>query len=73
MSETIDLFQDLVSTFNREDLLALVDFRSEESPKGPVQGLCKIARPKEKSSCVNYASLTLLIDTPDEASSAAAA
>jgi hypothetical protein len=63
----IDLNQQLIDLFNKEEMLAFFDFQLNLSGTEPVSGLCKISRPKSTDQHTQYISLLFLIDTPNGA------
>ncbi len=63
----IDLNQQLIDLFNKEEMLAFFDFQLSLSGNEPVSGLCKISRPKDTDQHTQYISLLFLIDTPNGA------
>ncbi|MHB8773184.1 MAG: hypothetical protein ACYC7J_19485 [Syntrophales bacterium] len=65
--KAIDLEQQLIELFDREDVLAFFDFQLPVDQKATVQGLCKISEPNQKDSKSGYLSILLIIDTVDEA------
>lgn len=62
----IDLRQQFIEVFNREEMLAFFDFRAKTGLDGFATGLCKISKPKEGASNTHYFSLLFIIETPDE-------
>lgn len=60
----IDLTQELISLFDKEDVLAFFDFQLIVDRTETVQGLCKISKPKEGKP--NYLSLMFIIDAIDD-------
>ena len=63
----IDLNQQLIDLFNKEEMLAFFDFQLSFSGNEQVTGLCKISRPKDTDQDTQYISLLFLIDTPNRA------
>jgi hypothetical protein len=63
----IDIFQEFIDQYAREDMLAFFEFTLDCAGREPVSGLCRISQPKAGSSSLKYLSLTFVIDTPDEA------
>jgi hypothetical protein len=61
----IDLNQQLIDLFKKEEMLAFFDFRLSFGGNEPVSGLCKISRPKGTDQHTQYISLLFLIDTPN--------
>ncbi len=62
----IDLHQQFIDVFTREEMLAFFDFRADTGKGGTVSGLCKVSKPKEGKSDMRYFSLLFIIETPDE-------
>jgi len=62
----IDIFQEFVEQYAREELLAFFDLTLPRPGKEPLLGLGRISRPKQGSSSLKYLSLTFVMDTPDE-------
>src|SRR5262245_32009646 len=67
----VDIFQEFVAQYAREEMLAFFEFTPELEGQGSVSGLCRISQPKQGSSKLQYLSLTFVVDTPDEAARAA--
>ncbi len=63
----IDLKQQLIGLFEKEEVLAFFDFELAVAPGASVQGLCKISEPKAGTSKSNYLSLLFIIDAIDDA------
>jgi len=63
--DVLDLRQQLVDLFNREEMLAFFDFALEVGSDRGVTGLCKISRPKARE-CSHYYSMLFIVDTADE-------
>ena len=63
----IDLRQQVVDLFNKEEMLAFFDFSLEVGGTGTATGLCKVSRPKRAKSQARYYSMLFMIDTPDAA------
>jgi hypothetical protein len=63
----IDLKQQLIGLFEKEEVLAFFDFELAVDPGASVQGLCKISEPKAGTSKSNYLSLLFIIDAIDDA------
>lgn len=63
----IDVNQQLINLFSKEEMLAFFDFRLHLGGNEPVSGLCKISKPKSTAEEAQYLSLLFLIDTPSEA------
>src|SRR5262245_62080249 len=59
----IDIVQEFVDLYNREDMLGFFDFTIEGISAEPVSGLCRISKPK--TAQMPYVSLTFVIDTQD--------
>jgi hypothetical protein len=66
-AKIIDVKQQLIDLFEKENVLAFFDFQLTLDQKETIQGLCKIAEPKEGQSKSNYLSLFFIIDTSEEA------
>jgi len=62
----IDIMQEFVDLYGKEEMLAFFDFSIERPGKEPISGLCRISRPKSSSAKMQYLSLSFLADTPDE-------
>ena len=62
----IDIFQEFVEQYAREELLAFFDLTVPRAGKEPLLGLGRISQPKQGSSHLRYLSLTFVVDTPDE-------
>jgi hypothetical protein len=62
----IDLKEQLLDLFKKEQMLAFFDFQLRLGGNEPLSGLCKISRPKGSGEQGQYISLLLLIDTPNE-------
>jgi hypothetical protein len=69
----IDIMQEFVDLYGKEEMLAFFDFSIERPGKEPISGLCRISRPKSSSAKMQYLSLSFLADTPDEDAQAASA
>jgi hypothetical protein len=67
----IDIMQEFVDLYGKEEMLAFFDFSVERPGKEPISGLCRIARPKSSGSKMQYLSLSFVADTPDEEAYAA--
>jgi hypothetical protein len=65
--ERIDIFQEFVAQYAREEMLAFFEFTLERGGQEPLSGLSRISQPKQGSSSLSYLSLTFVFDTPDEA------
>ena len=63
---TIDVSEESINLFEKEDLVAFFDFTFNRKDLQPVEGLCKISRPKAGQSSMNYFSLLFIVDTPDK-------
>lgn len=63
----IDLKQQLIGLFEKEEVLAFFDFELTVDPGASVQGLCKISEPKAGAAKSNYLSLLFIIDAIDDA------
>ena len=64
--EPIDIMQEFVDLYGKEEMLAFFDFNVERSGKAPISGLCRISRPKGSGGKMQYLSLSFVADTPDE-------
>ena len=60
----VDIMQECAALFNQEDTLAFFDFQYAPGAGGSVDGLCRIARPKQSLSGQEYVSLVFIMDTP---------
>ncbi len=60
----IDVNQQLIDLFNKEEMLAFFDFQLRLGGNKPESGLCKISTPKGTEQHAQYISLLFLIDTP---------
>ena len=69
--ERIDIFQEFVAQYAREEMLAFFEFTLDRGDKEPLSGLGRISQPKQGSSNLRYLSLTFVFDTPDEAAKTA--
>ncbi|MDQ5984369.1 MAG: hypothetical protein CSYNP_00064 [Syntrophus sp. SKADARSKE-3] len=63
----IDLKQQLIDLFDREEILAFFDFQLAIRSNENIQGLCKISEPKKGQAASYYLSLLFIIDTTDDA------
>ncbi|HEV8718931.1 MAG TPA: hypothetical protein VGX03_39685 [Candidatus Binatia bacterium] len=70
-SEQIDIFQEFVAQYAREEMLAFFEFTLDLEGQESVSGLCRISQPKQGSSRLRYLSLTFVVDTPNEMARAA--
>lgn len=70
-SAQIDIFQEFVAQYAREEMLAFFEFTLDLESQGSVSGLCRISQPKQGSSRLRYLSLTFVVDTPNEMARAA--
>ncbi len=70
--EPIDIIQEFVDQYAREEMVAFFDFVVEREAQQPVSGLCRIARPKGGGSEMHYLSLSFVADTPDDEARATA-
>ncbi len=61
----IDIMQDFIAQYAKEEMLAFFDFTLPQAGRAPVAGLCKISQPKNGAR-LKYLSLTFMVDTPDE-------
>ena len=62
----IDIMQEFVDLYGKEEMLAFFDFSVDRPGKEPISGLCRISRPKSSGAKMQYLSLTFVADTPDE-------
>ena len=62
----IDIMQEFVDLYGKEEMLAFFDFSIERPGKEAIAGLCRISRPKSSGAKMQYLSLTFVVDTPDE-------
>jgi hypothetical protein len=62
----IDIMQEFVDLYGKEEMLAFFDFGIERPGKEAIAGLCRISRPKSSGAKMQYLSLTFVADTPDE-------
>ena len=63
----VDIFQEFVAQYAREEMLAFFEFTMDLEASGSAPGLCRISQPKQGSSRLRYLSLTFVVDTPNEA------
>src|SRR5579862_1897871 len=69
-SDRIDVMREFVELYQQEELLAFFEFDIERPSAAPVNGLCKISKPKAREATIRYLSLTFMADTPDDSSTA---
>jgi hypothetical protein len=62
----IDIMQEFVDLYGKEEMLAFFDFNVERPGKEAISGLCRISRPKSQGAKMQYLSLTFVADTPDD-------
>jgi len=62
----LDLEEQFIGQFDREDLIAFFDFQLAVDQKESVQGLCRISKPKKGEAVSNYISLLFVIDKIDD-------
>lgn len=62
----IDIMQEFVDLYGKEEMLAFFDFSIERPGMQAIAGLCRISRPKSSGAKMQYLSLTFVVDTPDE-------
>ncbi len=62
----IDIMQEFVDLYGKEEMLAFFDFSIERPGKEAIAGLCRISRPKRSGAKMQYLSLTFVADAPDE-------
>jgi len=69
-NEAIDIFQEFVDLYEREDMLGFFGFTVNRPGMAPIPGLCRMSKPKGGDANMPYVSLTFVVDTPsDEARS----
>jgi hypothetical protein len=66
--ESIDLMQQFVDLYAREDMLCFFDFGIARPGAAEVSGICRISKPKSGNSSLRYLSMVFVVDTPDEQS-----
>jgi len=69
--ERIDILQEFVAQYAREEMLAFFEFTLERAGHEPLPGLGRISQPKQGSSSLRYLSLAFVFDTPNEAAKTA--
>jgi hypothetical protein len=62
----IDIMQEFVDLYGKEEMLAFFDFSIERPGKEAIAGLCRISKPKRSGPKMQYLSLTFVADAPDE-------
>jgi hypothetical protein len=62
--EPIDIMQEVIDLYGREEMLAFFDFSIERAGQAPLSGLCRISKPKDEGR-MRYLSLVFVVDTPD--------
>ncbi len=62
----IDLHQEFIELFRKEEMLAFFDFQSKTDKDAPFSGLCKVSKPAPGKSDSMYLSLLFIIETPEE-------
>ncbi len=62
----LDLDQQLLELFQKEEIFAFIDFQLPLTGIEPASGLCKISKPKAGKQQSQYFSLFFLIDSPTE-------
>ncbi len=65
-NEAIDIFQEFVDLYAREDMLGFFGFTLNHPGEAPISGLCRMSKPKGGDSKMPYVSLTFVVDTPSE-------
>jgi hypothetical protein len=65
--EPIDIMQEVIDLYGREEMLAFFDFGIERAGQAPLSGICRISKPKDQGQ-LRYLSLVFVVDTPDVAS-----
>jgi hypothetical protein len=71
MDKPIDIMQQFVDLYGREELLAFFDLTIERPGKPPISGLCRVSKPKGSGAKLHYLSLSFVADTPDDETRAA--
>ena len=66
--EPIDLMQQFVDLYAREDMLCFFDFAIARPGAAELSGICRISKPKSGNSSLRYLSMVFVVDTPDEQS-----
>lgn len=66
--EVIDLTQQFVDMYAREDMLCFFDFSIARAGAPELSGLCRISKPKQDQSSMRYLSMIFVVDTPDQQS-----
>jgi hypothetical protein len=61
----LDLNQELMSVFNKEEMVAFFEFTFSGGDNEVYSGLCKIAHPKKEGGKLTYFSLLFITDVPD--------
>jgi len=64
MSNSIDIMQEFMDLFEKEDVVATFDFLCPFETGKPVSGLCKISKSKDDASSMHYISLVFIVDLP---------
>lgn len=68
MSSPIDIERELIDLSAQEEVLAFFDFTmpiGNGAGASEIEGLCKVSRPKERSSRSTYVSMMFIIDAQD--------
>lgn len=63
--QAIDIFQEFVDLYAREDMLGFFGFTLAGGDE-PISGLCRMSKPKGGDNKMPYVSLTFVVDTPNE-------
>jgi hypothetical protein len=66
--EPIDIMQQFVDLYSREEMLCFFDFSIARPGAADLSGLCRISKPKSGNSSLRYLSMVFVVDTPDEQS-----
>ena len=66
--EIIDITQQFVDLYAREDMLCFFDFAIARGAEPELSGICRISKPKEDQSSLRYLSMVFVVDTPDQQS-----
>jgi hypothetical protein len=64
-NKSVDIMQEFVGLFEKEDMVSFFDFQHTVQEKESVSGFCKITKPKKGTTELNYLSLVFIIDSPD--------
>ena len=66
-NEPIDLVQQFAAVAGHEDMLGFCELSLARPGASPVSGLCRFSKPKPGTAQIRYLSISLLMDTPDDA------